>query len=121
MGRKQSKGFRRGGTRSDPYNRNNLQKQNNELAVNREIGQKPTGKQHDICNRCGLSGHWSRTCRMQKHFMDLYQASLEEVNNALVMHNSSDPINTKDLEDSNIFFWDPNGHIGGSGVIGHNN
>ena len=41
--RKQDKGFQKGGGRSDPYNRNNPQKQN------RDIGQKPTEKQHDIC------------------------------------------------------------------------
>ena len=69
-GRKQGKDFRRGDGRSGLYNRNNPRNQN------RDNGQKPTRKQHDICNRCGLSGHWSRTCRTQKHFVDLYQASL---------------------------------------------
>ena len=78
---------------------------------------------------------------VRKHFADLYQALLEQnskkfeshsnilekanakVNNALVMYNSSDPIN---LKGSKIFdfFKDPDGkigHIGGGGVIGHNN
>ncbi|XP_056168392.1 uncharacterized protein LOC115667228 [Syzygium oleosum] len=30
-----------------------------------------------ICHRCGMTGHWSRTCRTPKHFVDLYQASLK--------------------------------------------
>ena len=50
-GRKQDKYFRRGGSRSYPYNRNNSRKQNH------DIGQKPTRKQNDICYRYGLSGH----------------------------------------------------------------
>ncbi|XP_062080266.1 uncharacterized protein LOC133785021 [Humulus lupulus] len=28
--------------------------------------------------RCGMKGHWSRTCRTSKHLVDLYQASLKE-------------------------------------------
>ena len=43
-GRKQDKGFRMSGNRSGPYNRNNLPKQN------RDIDQKPSGKQNDICH-----------------------------------------------------------------------
>ena len=31
-----------------------------------------------ICHRCGMTGHWSRTYRMPKHFVDLYQASLKK-------------------------------------------
>ncbi|XP_030475290.2 uncharacterized protein LOC115692545 [Syzygium oleosum] len=30
-----------------------------------------------ICHRCGMTGHWLRTCRTPKHFVDLYQASLK--------------------------------------------
>ncbi|XP_074342663.1 uncharacterized protein LOC141680297 [Apium graveolens] len=29
------------------------------------------------CYRCGMKGHWSRTCRTPKHLADLYQASLK--------------------------------------------
>ena len=30
------------------------------------------------CYRCGMKGHWSRTCRTTKHLVDLYQASMKE-------------------------------------------
>ena len=35
-------------------------------------------KSQDTCYRCGMEGHWSRTCRTTKHLVDLYQASLKE-------------------------------------------
>ncbi|KAL0304648.1 UNVERIFIED_CONTAM: hypothetical protein Sangu_3072000 [Sesamum angustifolium] len=31
----------------------------------------------DICHRCGMSGHWSRTCRTAQHLVKLYQTSLK--------------------------------------------
>ncbi|XP_031101989.1 uncharacterized protein LOC116005895 [Ipomoea triloba] len=31
-----------------------------------------------ICYRCGMNGHWKRTCRTAKHLVDLYQASLKD-------------------------------------------
>ncbi|XP_070676411.1 uncharacterized protein [Malus domestica] len=30
------------------------------------------------CHRCGSNGHWARTCRIPKHLVELYQASLKE-------------------------------------------
>ena len=30
----------------------------------------------NLCYRCGMKGHWSRTCRTPKHLVDLYQESL---------------------------------------------
>ena len=30
-----------------------------------------------ICHHCGMTGHWSCTCRTPKHFVNLYQASLK--------------------------------------------
>jgi hypothetical protein len=29
------------------------------------------------CHRCGGTNHWARNCRTPKHFVDLYQQSLE--------------------------------------------
>ncbi|KAL0373389.1 UNVERIFIED_CONTAM: hypothetical protein Sradi_3254600 [Sesamum radiatum] len=31
----------------------------------------------DLCYRCGMSGHWSRTCRTAQHLVKLYQASVK--------------------------------------------
>ncbi|KAM2449651.1 hypothetical protein PS1_019735 [Malus domestica] len=31
-----------------------------------------------VCHSCGGNGHWARTCRIPKHLVDLYQASLKE-------------------------------------------
>ncbi|XP_057544987.1 uncharacterized protein LOC130824114 [Amaranthus tricolor] len=31
-------------------------------------------KHKSTCNRCGMTGHWGRTCRTAKHLVDLYQA-----------------------------------------------
>ncbi|XP_068339127.1 uncharacterized protein [Pyrus communis] len=33
---------------------------------------------HNQVLRCGGNGHWARTCRIPKHLVDLYQASLKE-------------------------------------------
>lgn len=38
---------------------------------------KPQKGKNTICYKCGLNGHWSRTCRTNKHFVDLYQASIK--------------------------------------------
>ena len=102
---------------------------------------KPTWKQNDLCNSCGLSGNWSRTYRTPKHFVDLYQASMKqngkkfeshsntlgetnvEANNALVTDDSNNLVNIKDLDVSD-FFEDPDGKIDyliGCDVFGSDN
>ncbi|XP_024028194.1 uncharacterized protein LOC112093620 [Morus notabilis] len=52
---------------------------------NKEEKQEERGSQNkasknneDVCHKCGMRGHWRRTCRTAKHFVDLYQASLKE-------------------------------------------
>ena len=102
------------------------------MAANHDIGKKPIGKQNDICHRCGLSGHWCRTCRTLKHFADLYKTSLDKKGKKIESHattleedttdvqNANPPIDIKNLDVSD-FFKDPNGEIGhliGGGVIG---
>ncbi|XP_051137879.1 glucan endo-1,3-beta-glucosidase-like [Andrographis paniculata] len=39
---------------------------------------KQRKRQIDICNRCGIEGHWANTCRTTKHLGELYQASLQK-------------------------------------------
>ena len=43
------------------------------------IGQSITQRQQDnTCYRCGMTGHWSRTCLTTKHLVDIYQASIKD-------------------------------------------
>ena len=99
-GRKSRCGFQRGSGR--PTNHNNKPQHRNAYAPNQNKGKKPMQKHENgnACNRCGLTGHWSRTCRIQKYFVELYQASINgkrkrveshsvediETNNALVLY-----------------------------------
>ncbi|GJS10342.1 reverse transcriptase domain-containing protein [Tanacetum coccineum] len=32
----------------------------------------------NACHRCGMKTHWAKQCRTSRHFVDLYQASLEK-------------------------------------------
>ncbi|XP_074374358.1 uncharacterized protein LOC141714756 [Apium graveolens] len=47
-------------------------------------------------NRCGMKGHWRSTCRTSKHFANLYQASLKNVETNFTEQN--DPLGTAHLE-----------------------
>ena len=52
---------------------------NNELRQeNGESTKKKSKAPQDTCYRCGMEGHWSRTYRMTKHLVDLYQALSKE-------------------------------------------
>ncbi|KAL6568009.1 hypothetical protein OROHE_003693 [Orobanche hederae] len=52
---------------------------NNERKPNKgkDLSEKPVKNKEDICYRCGMTGHWSRTCRTARHLVNLYQASLK--------------------------------------------
>ena len=55
--------------------RNNCEtKQENGESVHK----KPFKAPEETCYRCGMEGHWSRTCRTTKHLVDQYQASLKD-------------------------------------------
>ena len=43
-----------------------------------KVQKKKSKAPQDTCYRCGMEGHWSRTCRTAKYLVDLYQASLKE-------------------------------------------
>ena len=38
---------------------------------------QPFKNHKNNCYRCGMKGHWLRTCRTPKHLVDLYQASIK--------------------------------------------
>ena len=69
--RRQEYNPRRGGRK---FNR--LRKSN--FGPNHDKEKKPKKVTNEsICHRCGMIGHWSRTCRTSKHFVDICQASLK--------------------------------------------
>ncbi|CAM8901697.1 unnamed protein product [Rhodiola kirilowii] len=63
--------------------------------------------------RCGMKGHWDRTCRTSKHFVDLYKASLKgkgveanftkQKNDDLINLAQLDPMNITHLDVSDFF------------------
>ncbi|XP_011101213.1 uncharacterized protein LOC105179303 [Sesamum indicum] len=68
-GRGRGRGNGRGNTWINPI----IQKHNGNKAKNQQ--EKTTNE--DLCYRCGMSGHWSRTCRTVQHLVKLYQASVK--------------------------------------------
>ncbi|KAL4595009.1 hypothetical protein ACB092_12G060500 [Castanea dentata] len=46
--------------------------------ITKDIQYKYQKGHENKCYRCGIKGHWSRTCHTPKHLVDLYQASLKE-------------------------------------------
>ena len=73
-----------------------------------------TPKAHDeLCFRCGMEGHWSRTCRTAKHLVDLYQASKgkgKEIKMNFAGHNDPEDYMGVDIThlDVSDFFENPN-------------
>ena len=66
--RGRGRGSRRGSQRGNgrPTHHNNKPQHSNAYAPNQNKGKKPMQKHENdnACNRCGLTGHWSRTCQI---------------------------------------------------------
>ena len=59
-------------------NNSNHQKWNNlEAQLEKRIEPQSKHAHESKCHRCGMKGHWSRTFRTLKHFVDLYQALIK--------------------------------------------
>ncbi|KAD5802674.1 hypothetical protein E3N88_14034 [Mikania micrantha] len=39
---------------------------------------RASGTQNNICFKCGMSNHWSRTCRTPKHLVEAYQRMIKD-------------------------------------------
>ncbi|XP_021767021.1 uncharacterized protein LOC110731477 [Chenopodium quinoa] len=96
------------------------------LATHHEKGQssgshkQTLSKGKDTCYRCGMTGHWGRTCRTTKHLVDLYQTSVkgkEKNAEANYVNEENAPCPTLDVSD---FFMD-NAETGNDFILGENN
>ena len=68
-----------------------------------------------------MKGHWSRTCRTPKHFVDLYQTSIKAKGQEVEMNfiDSDDPMDLTHLDVAD-FFENFNGkidHLVGDGNV----
>ena len=132
------KGRGRGGGRGrgrgdDSRNRNNgpfTNKKNNsnngkipnpQATTDQNITQR---QQDNACYRCGMTGHWSRTCRTAKHLVDLYQASIKGKGKYIEVNffdgKGDGGIDLLNFDVSN-FFEDLNGNISHLIGVGHVN
>ncbi|XP_074327892.1 uncharacterized protein LOC141665808 [Apium graveolens] len=66
--------------------------------INKEKSEESTmvKRGESTYRRCGMKGHWRSTCRTSKHFADLYQASLKNVETNFTEQN--DPLGIAHLE-----------------------
>ena len=65
-------------------NNSNNQKLNHlEILPAKAIGPHNKRVYETECYRCEMKGHWSRTYRMAKHLVDLYQASIKGKSNQI--------------------------------------
>ncbi|KAL2527199.1 Retrovirus-related Pol polyprotein from transposon RE1 [Abeliophyllum distichum] len=59
-------------------NNGRYQPQGNSFKKHKMNENNSSKKEHEEnCFRCGMKGHWSRTCRTTKHLVDLYQRSIK--------------------------------------------
>ncbi|KAL2227104.1 UNVERIFIED_CONTAM: hypothetical protein Sindi_2069100 [Sesamum indicum] len=72
-GRGRGRGCGRGNGRGNTWINLIIQKHNGNKAKNQQ--EKTTNE--NLCYRCGMSGHWSRTCRTAQHLVKLYQVSVK--------------------------------------------
>jgi hypothetical protein len=112
-GRGRGRGYGRGRGQFPP--RNNTQRGHQQGNKN-----QATTKGKDTCYRCGMTGHWGRTCRTAKHLVELYQASIkgkEKHAETNYVNEENVPGISLDVSDFHI----DNGEAGGEFIFGENN
>ena len=73
---------------------------NTEAKQDEKHAQNTPSKSHEnTCHRCGIKGHWSRTCHTTKHLVDLYQASLKKIEKNI-------EVNFADAKGLNLSYYD---------------
>ena len=135
QGRGSGRGRSRGRGRHNSWNQGNFNQSQNKknnsnnqkLAHSETLNGKTPGPHNKQayeteCYRCGMKGHWSRTCRTAKHLVDLYQASIKGKNKQIETNfidgndimNFNDPHQVSPKEDgnqSNAKFFDDEGAV----------
>ncbi|XP_021974581.1 uncharacterized protein LOC110869649 [Helianthus annuus] len=82
-GRSRGRGRGRGRGRSNTWRRESQNSKSSGGESSRQnTGRPPRGRtggsQNNICYKCGMSNHWSRTCRTPKHLVEAYQQMMKE-------------------------------------------
>lgn len=82
-GRGPSRGRGRGRGRGNTWHRESHNSKNSGGESSRQNTGRPlkwknSGNQNNICYKCGMSNHWSRTCRTPKHLVEAYQRMTKE-------------------------------------------
>jgi hypothetical protein len=57
---------------------NSKSNDNNVGRYEKEKNSSSFKKSESSCYRCGMTNHWSRTCRTPKYLVELYQASIKK-------------------------------------------
>ena len=112
-GRGRGRGFgkSRGRGRNNIWRRNGHNSRLNENDIGRPEKEKNSTyskKFESKCYRCGMTNHWSRTCRTPKHLVELYQASVKkkkekEVETNFAENNSNNLLMDAHLDVSDFF------------------
>lgn len=113
-GRGQGRGrSRQWSKRSAPYHHYKWNRNDAKHEGAKGVQNKPMKRHDDLCYRCGMKGHWERTCRTPKHLCDLYQSSVKgkgkEVETNLI--ENSDETNQITHLDVSDFFESPAGNV----------
>ena len=95
------RGPQRGYCRPAQYNKS---QRRNTLAPNHSKGKKPMRKNDGF--RYGMNGHWAHVCRTSKHFLDLYQTSINRKGKRFETHSIENAYDTTNIEVNNALMED---------------